>query len=409
MAKSAGALNGVRVLDFTGVVAGPFGTRLMADLGAEVVKVEPPTGDMLRGAPPRRSGRSAYYGQINCGKKSISVDLKNPKAIELVLKLVEKSDVVMQNFRPGVMTGFGLGYDDLRQRKADLIYCSVSGYGQKGPSSTRAAFAPIIHAASGYDLAVLSYQDNMTRPLNGANATADYLAASLAMGAISAALLKREKTGEGEEIDIAMTEVMQNILAYEIQELQFKAERQRPSYGPVQTKDGYIIVNPISPKNFSDLAHAVDHPEWLDQFPLNTFERLKNWSLLMSELEKWTLQHTSEEAEKIILAGGCPCSRYRDVWDSMHGPQVDARNGVVEIEDGAGKFLIPTTPVRLMNSVAVPKPFVAELGAHNNEILHNWLGLNEAEINDLSESGVLFKAKKRTETKSNRETAGISK
>ena len=390
MQKAAGALDGVRVLDFTGVVAGPFGTRLMADLGAEVVKVEPPSGDLLRGAPPRRDGKSPYFGQINCGKKSISVDLKDPRARDLVLQLVDKTDVVIQNFRPGVMRNFGLGYDDLKQRKPDLIYCSISGYGQHGPASGRAAYAPIIHAASGYDLAVMSYQDHLDRPLNGANATADYLAASLAMGAISAALLKRERTGKGDEIDIAMTEVMQNILAYEIHELQFKAERQRPNYGPVRTKDGFIIVNPISPKNFSDLANAVGHPEWLEQFPLNTKDRLKNWSLLMAELEKWTCERTAEECEEIIRKGGCPCSRYRDVWESMHDPQVDAREGVVEINDGAGSYLIPTTPLRLMQSEARPKPFVPELGGNNAEILQSWLGMDQSDIDRLAEQGVLF-------------------
>ena len=390
MQKAAGALDGVRVLDFTGVVAGPFGTRLMADLGAEVVKVEPPSGDLLRGAPPRRDGKSPYFGQINCGKKSISVDLKDPRARDLVLQLVDKTDVVIQNFRPGVMRNFGLGYDDLKQRKPDLIYCSISGYGQHGPASGRAAYAPIIHAASGYDLAVMSYQDHLDRPLNGANATADYLAASLAMGAISAALLKRERTGKGDEIDIAMTEVMQNILAYEIHELQFKAERQRPNYGPVRTKDGFIIVNPISPKNFSDLANAVGHPEWLEQFPLNTKDRLKNWSLLMAELEKWTRERTAEECEEIIREGGCPCSRYRDVWDSMHDPQVDAREGVVEINDGTGPYLIPTTPLRLMQSEARPKPIVPELGGNNAEILQSWLGMDQSDIDRLAEQGVLF-------------------
>lgn len=392
MQKAAGALDGVRVLDFTGVVAGPFGTRLMADLGAEVVKVEPPSGDLLRGAPPRRDGKSPYFGQINCGKKSISVDLKDPRAVDLVRRLVGKTDVVIQNFRPGVMRKFGLGYDDLKQLKPDLIYCSISGYGQHGPASGRAAYAPIIHAASGYDLAVMSYQDHLDRPLNGANATADYLAASLAMGAISAALLKRERTGKGDEIDIAMTEVMQNILAYEIHELQFKAERQRPNYGPVRTKDGFIIVNPISPKNFTDLANAVGHPEWLEKFPLNTKDRLKNWSLLMTELEKWTSERSAEECEEIIREGGCPCSRYRDVWESMHDPQVDAREGVVEINDGAGSYLIPTTPLRLMQSEARPKPFVPDLGGNNAEILQSWLGLEQSDIDQMAAEGVLFAA-----------------
>ncbi|MBV1906440.1 MAG: CoA transferase [Pseudomonadales bacterium] len=390
MEKTAGALSGVRVLDFCGVVAGPFGTRLMADLGAEVVKVEPPTGDLLRGAPPRRDRKSPYFGQINCGKKSISVDLKNPGAVALILKLVTRADVVMQNFRPGVMRGFGLGYDDIVKHKPDIIYASVSGYGQHGPSSGWAAYAPIIHAASGYDLSVLSYQDGLDKPLNGANATADYLAASLAMGAVTAALLKREKTGLGEEIDISMMEVMQNILAYEIQEQQFKVERERPNYGPVRTKDGYLIVNPISPKNFSDLVHAVGHPEWLEQYPLNTSERKNNWALLMAELEKWTLERSSVECEAIIREGGCPCSRYQEVWESMHGAQVDIREGVVEIDDGAGPFLIPTTPLRLMHSEAKPGLTVPALGGDNLEVLQSWLGLSRAEISEFEQSGLLF-------------------
>ncbi|MBV1879049.1 MAG: CoA transferase [Pseudomonadales bacterium] len=396
MKKAAGALAGVRVLDFTGVVAGPFGTRLMADLGAEVVKVEPPSGDLLRGAPPRIGAGKAspYFGQINCGKKSISVDLKNPQAIDLILKLVAETDVVIQNFRPGVMRGFGLGYEDLVKHRPDIIYASVSGYGQHGPSSGLAAYAPIIHAASGYDLAVLSYQDNQDKPLNGANATADYLAASLAMGAITAALLKKEKTGAGEEIDISMMEVMQNILAYEIHEQQFEAVRQRPNYGPVRTNDGYLIVNPISPKNFSDLANAVGHPEWLEQFPLNTADRLKNWALLMQALEKWTLKRSAVECEAIIRAGGCPCSRYREVWESMQDEQAESRQGVVEIKDGAESYRIPTTPLRLMNSEAAPKPFVSQLGADNLNVLQSWLGLSVAQVKELEQSGLLFEAKK---------------
>jgi CoA:oxalate CoA-transferase len=394
MGNSAGALDGVRVLDFSAVIAGPFGTRLMADLGAEVVKVEPPVGDLLRGAPPLREGVSPYYGQTNCGKRSISVDLKTPEGIELILQLVAQADVVVQNFRPGVMRDMGLGYDDLVKHKSDIIYASVSGYGQHGPASQWAAYAPIIHASSGYDLAILSYQDDLDKPLNGANATADYLAASLVMGAISAALLKREKTGAGEEIDISMMEIMQNVLPYEIHEQQFKAKRQRPNYGPVRTGDGYIMVNPLSPKNFRDLVNSVGHPEWLEQYPLKTpTDRQKNWSLIMAELEKWALQRTSVECESIIREGGCPCSRYREVWESMQDPQSEHRQGVVEIRDSAGAYKIPTTPLRLMNSEAAPKPFVSDLGEDNAKILRDWLGFDPEKVDDLVETKVLFSRK----------------
>ncbi len=385
-----GALAGIRVLDFSIAAAGPFGARLLADLGAEVVKVEAPGGDMLRAAASRRKGRSPYFGQINCGKKSLCLDLKDKRAHDLVLKLCEKADVVLQNFRPGVMKRLKLGYHDLRRHNPDLIYCSISGYGQEGPSSHLAAFAPIVHASSGYDLAIMSFQKGLDRPLTGANATADFLAASFAMGAISAALLKRERTGKGEEIDISMTEAMQNIMPYEIQELQFKAERLRPDYRPTRAKDSFFLVTPLTGNNFRDLANACGHPEWLQKFPLTGPERVRNWELLLCEVEAWAKDRTAEEAERIIREGGCPCARYSDVWDAMHGPQSEFRESTVEVEDGAGAFIIPASPLRMNNSHSRPGRYVADLGEHNAEVLQSWLGLSPDETAQLAQSGVLF-------------------
>ena len=151
-----GALERVRVLDFTTTIAGPHCTRLLADLGAEVIKIEAPEGDMMRTRPPLRNGASTSFGQLNAGKKSIVLDLKTPEAIEAVRRLVATSDVVVENFRPGVMRRFGLDYDALAPIKPELIYCAISGYGQTGPSSQLPAYAPVIHAASGYDLARLA-------------------------------------------------------------------------------------------------------------------------------------------------------------------------------------------------------------------------------------------------------------
>lgn len=385
-----GALAGIRVLDFSIAAAGPFAARLLADLGAEVVKVEAPGGDMLRAAVPRRKGRSPYFGQINCGKKSLCLDLKDPRAHDLVLKLCEKTDVVLQNFRPGVMKRLKLGYDDLRARKPDLIYCSISGYGQEGPYAHLAAFAPIIHATSGYDLAILSFQKGLDRPLTGANATADFLAASFAMGAVSAALLKRERTGKGDEIDISMTEAMQNIMPYEIQELQFNAERLRPDYRPARAKDGFFLVTPLTGNNFRDLANACGHPEWLQKFPLTGPDRVKNWEMLLCEVEAWAADRPVREVENIICEGGCPCARYDNVWDAMHGPQSEFRQSAVEVADAAGPFLIPASPLRLNNSHSQPGNYVADLGEHNAEVLQSWLGLSADETTQLAQSGVLF-------------------
>ena len=158
------ALEGVRVVDFTTTIAGPHCTRLLADLGAEVVKVEAPEGDMMRSRPPLRHGASTSFGQLNTGKKSLVLDLKLQAAGEIARRLIESADVVVENFRPGVMQRFGLGYDSLRPRNPGLVYCSISGYGQTGPSAGLPAYAPVIHAASGYDLAHLAYQEGERRP-----------------------------------------------------------------------------------------------------------------------------------------------------------------------------------------------------------------------------------------------------
>src|SRR5690348_4519640 len=158
------ALDRVRVLDFTTTIAGPHCTRLLADLGAEVVKIEAPEGDMMRTRLPLRNGASTSFGQLNTGKKSLVLDLKQPEAVQIVHRLAATADVVVENFRPGVMQRFGLGYEALRGVKPDLIYCAISGYGQTGPSAGLPAYAPVIHAASGYDRAQMAYQGEERRP-----------------------------------------------------------------------------------------------------------------------------------------------------------------------------------------------------------------------------------------------------
>ncbi|MDT7663610.1 MAG: CoA:oxalate CoA-transferase, partial [Pseudonocardiales bacterium] len=161
-------LSGIRVLDFTSVMAGPFCTRLLADLGAEVIKVEPPEGDHIRGRPPLRNSpdgaHSSYFGQLNCGKRSIVLDLKKPDGVAAARRLAAVADVMVENFRPGVMARFGLDHDTLAPDNPRLVYCSISGYGQTGPSAELPAYAPVIHAASGYEMAHLAYQPGRTRP-----------------------------------------------------------------------------------------------------------------------------------------------------------------------------------------------------------------------------------------------------
>ena len=160
----AQAFSGLKVLDFTTTIAGPHCTRMLADLGAEVIKIESEDGDMMRIRPPVRAGASALFGQLNAGKKSLKLDLKSADAVRTVGALVRESDVLVENFRPGVMQRFKFDYATFAKINPRLIYCSISGYGQTGPAADQPAYAPTIHASSGFDLANMSYQAGRSRP-----------------------------------------------------------------------------------------------------------------------------------------------------------------------------------------------------------------------------------------------------
>ena len=299
-------LSGIRVLDFTAFVAGPYCTRLMADLGADVVKVEPPHGDLLRAVSPGHRGHSTYFGQLNLGKRSLSIDLKKPNALEVVTRLAAQADVLVENFRPGVMERFGLGYLSLSEQRPDLVYCSISGYGQTGPAASEPAFAPLIHATSGFDFAMRDYQEGTPPPSRGRPVAADVLGSLHALAAINAALFRRERTGQGEWIDIALIECIQSLLPFEFQRAQTdKPGRIVPIYSPIETQDGYILVMPVTQKNFESLAHALDHDEWLtDQRFSDASQRIKNWSILWGMIEEWARRRSSVECEAVLRPSG---------------------------------------------------------------------------------------------------------
>ena len=216
------ALAGLEVIDLTTTIAGPHCTRLLADLGASVTKIEGPEGDMMRTRPPLRSNASTSFGQLNAGKRSVVLDLKDPVAIKAVRALAAKADVFVENYRPGVTRRLGLSYAALKEINPRLIYCSISGYGQTGPSAELAAYAPVIHAASGYDMAHMSYQPGRTQPDNCGVYIADVLTGTYAFGAVMAALNQRHATGTGQHIDVSMLESMLTLTLTEIQGAQFE-------------------------------------------------------------------------------------------------------------------------------------------------------------------------------------------
>ncbi len=385
----SGAFTGLKVLDFTAMIAGPHCSRLLADLGAEVIKLEPPEGDYMRSRGPLRDGHSAYFGTLNCGKRSLCLDLKKDAARALVHELAAEADVVVENFRPGVMKRLGFDYATLAGLNPRLVYCSISGYGQSGASADLPAYAPIVHAASGFEMANLEYQDGIDRPLKSGIFVADVLGGVNAFGGISAALYRREKSGQGEYVDVTLMASMLNLLVYECQAAQFPQAERRPLYRATQAKDGFVILAPISQGNFEDLARAAGHPEWISdaRFATNG-ARGRNWDLLMDLLDQWAASRSAEDCERVMREGGVPCSRYNTVAEALATPWAAERGAFTPVRDGAGTFSVPNPAFRMQHTRAQAQGWVDELGAHNREVLRA-LGRTEAEIEKLYEAGVL--------------------
>src|SRR6516162_9920169 len=375
------ALGGLRVLDFTTTIAGPHCGRLLADLGAEVIKIEPAEGDMMRARPPLRNGASTSFGQLNAGKKSLVLDLKAPQAVEAVRRLATTADVVVENFRPGVMRRFGLDYDALAPIKPELIYCAISGYGQTGPSAELPAYAPVIHAASGYDLAHMAYQGEQRRPDYCGIFIADVVAGTYAFGAIMTALYQREITGQGQMIDVSMLESMLSLTLSEIQAAQFAvAPPGRPIFGPIVAKDGYINLSIASERTFQNLAIASGHPQWISDPRFAQYsDRRANWGELIDELEDWSKALTTEEVQAAFDRHGVPSSPYRTVREAMADPQLAHRGAFAEIHDAGGTFRAINPPFRLSAATAAAVPYVAALGEHTEELLAE-IGYTPAQI-----------------------------
>jgi crotonobetainyl-CoA:carnitine CoA-transferase CaiB-like acyl-CoA transferase len=376
-----GALDGLRVLDFTTTIAGPHCGRMLADLGAEVIKIEAPEGDMMRTRLPLRNGASTSFGQLNAGKKSVVLDLKSPFGVAAARRLVATADVVVENFRPGVMRRFGLDYPAMREIKPDLVYCAISGYGQTGPSAELPAYAPVIHASSGYDLAQIAHQEEARRPDYCGIFIADVLTGTYAFGAIMTALYQRQLTGDGQMIDVSMLESMLTLTLSELQAAQFAVTPPgRPIFGPVATKDGYIMPAIASERTFQNLAAASGHEGWISDPRFARYpDRRRNWGELVDELELWSKGLTTAEMQAIFDRHGVPSSPYRTVKEAMADPQLAHRQALAEIADAGGSFLALNPPFRLSAARAAARPFAAALGEHTEAVLAE-LGYTRTEI-----------------------------
>jgi crotonobetainyl-CoA:carnitine CoA-transferase CaiB-like acyl-CoA transferase len=377
-------LHGLRVLDFSTTIAGPHCSRLLADMGADVIKVESPEGDLMRSRPVQRAGAGTMFGQLNAGKRSIVLDLKRPESIAAIKKLAAKVDVVLENYRPGVMKRLGIDYPELAKVNPRLVYCAISGYGQTGPAAGRPAYAPVIHASTGYDKAHLYYQQGRERPDNCGIFVADYASGSYAMGAILAALYQRNATGKGQMVDVSMFETLVGMLLGEVNRAQFDFEMpSRPMYGPIEAKDGYVMLATASERTFQDMATAAGRRDWLTDPRFEKYaDRRMNWAEFVDEFEQWSKKLTIKECVAALEKHGVPCSPYLTVTEALQDPQVAHRGSLCTIEDSAGAYKSPAPPFRFSGSALQSGPKVADLGEHTKGVLAE-AGLSAAEVEAL--------------------------
>jgi crotonobetainyl-CoA:carnitine CoA-transferase CaiB-like acyl-CoA transferase len=372
---------GLRVLDFSTTIAGPHCTRMLADMGAEVIKIEQVEGETMRTRPPVRNGCSTAFGQLNVGKKSLVLDLKSADAIEIVRRLVASADVLVENFRPGVMRRLKLDYGSLRELNPKLIYCSISGYGQTGPSAELPAYAPVIHAASGYEMAHLAYQPGRSRPDYCGIYHADVLTGVYAFGAISAALYQRHGTRKGQHIDVSMLESMLSLTLNELQWSQFEVKQtQRPLFGPVETANGYVMLAVASEKTFQSLTKVIGHPEWVSDPRFARYsDRRDHWGDLMNGVEIWSRALTTEKCLAELNSHGVPCSAYRTVAEALSDPQIAHRGALSEVSDGGGTFKVLNLPFRMSGATVSAAERMSTLGEHTVALLKE-AGLSQDEI-----------------------------
>ena len=396
--ETKGALEGIRVLDLTRVLAGPVCTMMMADMGAEVIKVEmPKKGDDSRAFSPFQNGESAYFLNMNRNKKGITLNMKSEKGKKIFRKLVKISDVVVENFRPGVMERLGFGYEDLQKINPGIVYGAVSGFGHTGPYSQRPGYDAIGQATSGL-MSTTGWPDS--GPTRIGTPMADYLAGqSLTIG-ILAALQCRERTGIGQKVDIALMDSaicsMQVIQTYYLVEGRLPSrignryESNYPTDG-FPTKDGHIMISAANDKLWRAMCTAIGREDMAVTEKTETNkQRLANWPWIREEIIKWTMQYTSTEASDILINGGVPAAPINDIEHVVNDPQTKAREMFVEMDHPvAGKMTITGSQLKLSKTPVTFRTPAPILGQYNKEIYEDLLGMSREQIEEYREEGVL--------------------
>jgi crotonobetainyl-CoA:carnitine CoA-transferase CaiB-like acyl-CoA transferase len=373
---------------------------MLCDLGADVIKVEQPTGDLTRFSSPRVNSSATYFIQQNVGKRNISLDLTKPEAVEIVKQLIEKCDVLIENFRPGVMARLGLDEKTLRKKNPRLVYASITGYGNTGPWVNRRAFAPVINAEMG-----LTKRQGDARGGQYANdpfSHADVYTAIECASAILAALFQRERNGEGQYIDLSMAQTLLYVNEHAHDDLweepvspdairSFRPE----DYAVLTTKDGITSVvsgHPAERGTFDFFVGAMQAPHLLNDERFKTVAlRIKNFAELMKLIKDWALTvETVDELERRLDENKLAMGQMRTVSEVAKTKWASERNAFVEVDDrGDGKVKLPNSPWMFSGSDTSTRGITKYRGEDNAEVLRELLGLSAEQIKDLSDREII--------------------
>ncbi len=393
-------LEGIRVLDFSHALAGPYCTLLLADYGAQIYKLESPgAGDIGRGwGPPFTGDQASYFLALNAGKNGISINLKHPDGLAVCLSLVEKMDVLIENFRPGTMDRLGLGYAALRRLNQKLVYCSISGYGQTGPARDDPAMDLIVQASSGLMSITGTAEGQHVRC---GHSVADTTAGLFAVIGILMALRVREQTGEGQLVDISMLDGMVSSMCSIFANYCGSGRIPRPlgtsfasvvPYRTFPTADGEIAIAIGSEKLWASFCQLIGMPELTAHrdYSSNAL-RVKNRGKLEDLLIDIFRQHTADEWVSRLHGVGIPCSPVRHIGEVFASAQLEAR-GMFPMLEHATSGLFPVTgpPVKLSETPGRVSIAAPQLGEHTRAALRDLLGLSEAELDGLASNKVII-------------------
>jgi crotonobetainyl-CoA:carnitine CoA-transferase CaiB-like acyl-CoA transferase len=393
-----GPLNGIRVLDLTRVLAGPFATMLLADLGAEVIKVERPgDGDETRGLPPHSEGESHYFVSVNRNKRGIVIDLKQPAGRDLALALARACDVLIENFRPGVTARLGLDYEAVRGVSPEIVYCSISAFGQTGPLSNRSAF-DISMQAMGGGMSLTGEPGGA--PLRSGLPMADLGTGLFATIGILAAVVEKQSTGRGQLVDVAMFDAMAGLLTQHAGRYFMTGESAQPAgnghaavapYGSYQALDGAIVIANIGESFWPKIARALGRPELTDdpRFRTNA-DRLRHHHVLDALINGETRRRTVAEWEAVFEAHDVPHAPVLSVAQVLEHAQAKARGLVTEVEHS--KLGRVRTTGRPINLPAHPDPRLTAapvLGEHTDDVLRQLLGASDDQLREWRNAGVI--------------------